>query len=127
MGSAASFGDVETPIMPHGFQLPASSFQLRARERVLFSLPLARYAARDESFVLVAGESHNGPGAPRARPPERSGHGAPASDGDGGSGPPTRSGFGEVSPERGPTGDRAKADGAKPRSSQDPYAESWSG
>src|SRR5881394_4568380 len=34
---------------------------------------LARYAARSENFVLVAGEPHNGLGAPQARPPERSG------------------------------------------------------
>ena len=32
---------------------------------------LARYAARNENFVLVCREPHNGPGAPRARPPER--------------------------------------------------------
>jgi ABC-2 type transport system ATP-binding protein len=40
------------------------------------------------------------------------------SEREGGAGPPTPSGFGEVSPERGPTGDRAKADGAKPPGSQ---------
>jgi hypothetical protein len=40
----------------------------------------------------------------------------PASDGDGGSGPPPpRSGFGEVSPERA-SQQRAKADGANPPS-----------
>jgi len=45
------------------------------------------YAARNENFVLVPGELHNGLGAPGARPPERSGaFGVPASDGDGGSG-----------------------------------------
>src|SRR5881394_3785288 len=34
--------------------------------------------ARSENFVLVVGEPHNGPGAPQARPPERSGdRGAP--------------------------------------------------
>src|SRR5947207_15083358 len=39
---------------------------------------LARYAARSENFVLVVGQPHNGPGAPQARPPERSGdRGAP--------------------------------------------------
>src|SRR5204862_2635147 len=39
---------------------------------------LTRYAARSENFVLVVGEPHNGPGAPQARPPERSGdRGAP--------------------------------------------------
>ncbi len=43
------------------------------------------------------------------------GRGAPASDGDAGSGPPPpRSGFGEVSPKAASTSVRAKADGAKP-------------
>ena len=48
--------------------------------------------------------------------PERSGdRGVPASDGDGGSGPPPpRSGFGVVSPEPAHGTERAKADGAKP-------------
>jgi mono/diheme cytochrome c family protein len=47
----------------------------------------ARYAARNENRVLVTGEPHSGLGAPWARPAgaER-GEGAPASDGDGGSG-----------------------------------------
>jgi general secretion pathway protein G len=67
---------------------------------------LARYAARNENFVLVCVERHNALGAPKARPPERpafapqalrrvrrsfsgGGSGAcgvPASDGDRGSG-----------------------------------------
>jgi hypothetical protein len=48
---------------------------------------LARYAARHANFVLVCSEPYNGLGAPQARPRERSGaSGAPASDGDGGSG-----------------------------------------
>jgi general secretion pathway protein G len=48
---------------------------------------LARYAARNENFVLVCVERHNALGAPKARPPERSGAcGVPASDGDRGSG-----------------------------------------
>src|SRR5919106_921164 len=34
---------------------------------------LVRHAARNENFVLVAGKPHHGLGAPRARPPERSG------------------------------------------------------
>src|SRR5204863_3800700 len=50
--------------------------RLQGRGRVAGRL--ARYAARSENFVLVAGEPHNGPGAPQARPPERSGdRGAP--------------------------------------------------
>src|ERR687887_613791 len=49
-------------------------------------MELARYAARNENFVLVVREPHNGPGAPQARPPARSGdRGAPASGGVGGS------------------------------------------
>ena len=70
----------------------------------------------ERGFHRPSGAAHErGECATRA---ER-GHGAPASERVGGSGPPPpRSGFGEVSPERAPAHGRAKADGAKPPGSQ---------
>ena len=66
-----------------------AGFRLRQRSMTVVlidDLRLARYAARNENFVLVVREPHNGLDAPQARPPARSGdRGAPASDGVGGS------------------------------------------
>ncbi len=57
MGSAASFGDVETTIMPHGLELPAPSSQLPAR-RALGALSLMgdrAWNSTRESWKLEAG------------------------------------------------------------------------